>query len=260
MWNRAQSIYWMFGARCGCKMPLFANLFLPTFFCKARLEKPNWKVLVANLPLDTVCNFVMSCFSRLLGLICAVLPGLLFLAFSVLFFQRWTQLGLVTGPLYSVASLITGAVCLYLGIGILFGRDHAEEPETIANSVPQAVAPVVAPVIEQKPLQAAPLPIIEAAAESVRPEATTQSIFASTDEAPAPVAVPLDSPETRIRQLAQKRPNWQVTAPQLAQLTNLNMAVADATAREMVESGHAQMQTGPSGETIYIFDLTNEAG
>ncbi len=166
------------------------------------------------------------------------------------------------GPLYSVASLITGAVCLYLGIGILFGRDQAEEPATIAHSDAQVVSPIaVEAATEAKPLQAAPLPVVaEIVAEPVRPKPTTQSIFASPDAAPAPPAPSLDSPEIRIRQLAQTRPNWQVTAPQLAQMTNLNMAIADSTAREMVSGGHAQMQVGPNGETIYIFNLaTNSA-
>lgn len=208
----------------------------------------------------------MSCFSRLLGLICAVVPGLLFLAFSVLFFTRWSQLGMVTGPLYSLVSFITGAVCLYLGIGILFGRDRNEEPVT-TNETPQTPAldaPVfVESVVQAKPMQAAPLPIIEAA-EPVRADAATpsptQSIFASSETATAPapaVSAPPDTPEMRIRQLAQTRSNWKVTAPQLAQLANLNMGVADATARAMVNNGHAQMQIGPNGETIYIFDLAS---
>lgn len=207
-------------------------------------------VTVANLRANSTRNS-MSCLFRLLGLICAVLPGLLFLAFSVLFFQRWPLLGMVTGPLYSFVSFATGAVCLYLGVGILFGRDQTDEP-TIPIVAP---APVIAQnIAEDKPMQAAPLPVI---ADPIQTVATPPAppVVVSTEKVPAP----LDSPEMRICQLARTRPNWQVTAPQLAHLTNLNMAVADATARQMVSDGNAQMQTGPNGEVIYIFDLANEA-
>lgn len=201
----------------------------------------------------------MSCLSRLLGLICAIVPGLFFLGFSVLFFQRWPQLGLVIGPLYSLASLVTGAVCLYLGANILFERDKTEEIAVPISSHSQTSPLVVAqPQLEAKPLQAAPLPVSAATppepVEADEP-APAPSIFISKEPTPAP----LDSPEARIRQLAQTRPNWQVTAPQLAHLTNLNMAVADATARAMAQNGQAQMQVGPNGETIYIFDLANTA-
>ena len=220
----------------------------------------------------------MSCFSRLLGLLCAVVPGLLFLAFSALFFTRWPQLGFVTGPLYSLASFITGAVCLYLGIGILFGRDRKDEsaavaPQTLASNAPVANAPIAnapvanAPIIETTPLQAAPLPVVETvaiakppgddAATSPPSVADSTEIVATEIDATEVVAVPAppDSPEMRIRQLAKTRPNWRVSAPQLAHAANLNLGVADATAREMVNSGQAQLQIGPNGETIYIFDL-----
>ena len=213
----------------------------------------------------------MSCFSRLLGLICALVPGVLFLAFSVRFFQLWPELGYITGPIYSLLSFITGLVCLYLGVSILFGRDQPqpEENATTNNAAPQmpVASESLAPEpVEPAPLRAAPLPVIEAPApsEPATPATpATQSIFAATDEAAVdtpdmakPVAAaPVDTPEARIRQLASTRPQWQVTAPQLAQLSNLNMAVADATARAMVGRGEAQLQTGPNGETIYIFDL-----
>lgn len=206
-------------------------------------------VTVANLRANSARNS-MSFLSRLLGLLCAVVPGLIFLTFSILFIQRWPQLGMPTGPLYSLASFVTGAACLYLGMGILFGRDEIEE-----TTIPVVdAAPVVAQNIpESKPMQAAPLPVI---AEPVQQVATAPAppVLVSTEK----VAAPLDSPEIRIRQLARTRPNWQVTAPQLAHSTNLNMAVADATARQMVSDGNAQMQTGPNGEIIYIFDLANE--
>lgn len=193
----------------------------------------------------------MSCFSRLLGLVCAVLPGLLFLAFSVLFFQRWPQLGPITGPLYSLASFVTGAVCLYLGVAILFGRDQTDETSVPIVASSLAIAQNVA---EYKPMQAAPLPVLDEAAPTAATAPASPSLV-STEKA----AAPLDSPEMRIRQMARTRPNWQVTAPQLAHLTNLNMAVADATARQMVSDGNAQMQFGPNGETVYIFDLANDA-
>ena len=218
----------------------------------------------------------MSCFSRLLGLICALVPGLLFLAFSVRFVQLWPDLGYVTGPLYSLLSFITGAICLYLGVTILFGRDQPEEPATPVNTAPETSAapvPVASETAEPAPLRAAPLPM-EAptevpAREAVEPPSFTtspapQSIFANTDDAPAVAPIvapaPVDTPETRIRQLASTRPQWRVTAPQLAQLANLNMGVADATAREMVARGQAQMQTGPNGETVYLFDLADSNG
>ena len=197
----------------------------------------------------------MSCFSRLLGLICAVVPGLLFLAFSVLFFTRWPQLGYPTGPLYSLASLVTGAVCLYLGFGILFGRDREPEPLVTDQAAPVAAlgAPVVAAsIVEAQPLQAAPLPT-EAMPTAATDAATAPPPLELTKA--APVSAALETPETRIRQLASTRPQWQVTAPQLAHMANINMAVADATAREMASNGQAQLQTGPNGETIYIFDL-----
>ena len=199
----------------------------------------------------------MSCFSRLLGFICAVVPGLLFLAFSALFFTLWPRLGPVAGPLYSLASFVTGAVCLYLGVGIVFGRDHNEESAISVDVAPQTLAsnaPVAEPVIEAAPLQAAPLPIIEAAAPIFADAATPPLPISGATEI-ASNSAPPDSPETRIRQLAQTRPNWRVTAPQLAHAANLNMGVADATARQMVNNGQAQMQIGPNGETIYIFDL-----
>ena len=203
----------------------------------------------------------MSCLSRLLGLICAVVPGLLFLAFSVRFFQLWPELGFITGPLYSLVSFTTGAICLYLGISILFGGDHRDESAPVLTSTSEAPTPesstLQAPVVaEMAPLQAAPLPI-EAppldAAPVEQPAPLTQSIFSKAQQ-----SVPLDTPEARIRRLAATRPQWQVTAPQLAQLTNLNMAVVDATAREMVNNGSAHMQTGPNGETVYIFDLADD--
>ena len=190
----------------------------------------------------------MSCLSRLLGLFLAIVPGLLFLVFSVLFFQRWPQLGMVTGPLYSLANFVTGAVCLYLGVKILFARDKTDEIAT----PDVGPAPVIArDMPEAKPMQAAPLPVL--------PE--PMPLAATAPEPPVALAkeavvTPLDSPEIRIRHIAMSRPNWRVTAPQLAHLTNLNMAVADATARQMVSDGNAQMQTGPNGETVYVFDLT----
>ena len=222
----------------------------------------------------------MSCFSRLLGLICAVLPGLLFLAFSALFFTKWPQLGYVAGPLYSLVSLITGGVCLYLGIGILFDRDHT--PELVADQTPQSIEASTPVAIEAQPLQAAPLPttpLVAAplpttplaaaplATEIVEPpRAVATGVDAATppESSPiatekAPAATPPDSPERRIRRLASTRPQWQVTAPQLAHMANLNMAVADATAREMASNGQAQLQAGPHGETVYVFDLADSA-
>ena len=196
----------------------------------------------------------MSCLSRLLGLICAVVPGLLFLAFSVRFFTLWPDLGFVTGPLYSLVSFITGAICLYLGVSILFAGNKNEDVAPIAATAPE-LSPETVRYLAPEPV-AAPMP------DPLQPILTTQnteapsSIFAkSTDEGFAPV-VPAETPESRIRQLAATRPNWQVTAAQLAHLANLNMGVADATAREMVNRGTAQVQTGPNGETIYVFDLT----
>lgn len=202
----------------------------------------------------------MSCFSRLLGLICAVVPGLLFLAFSVLFVTLWPRLGLVTGSLYSLASFVTGAVCLYLGIGILFGRDRKETDVAAENFPPPTVnAPAVSqPSLEAQPLQAAPLPVLEAA-QPIAPEPIADDAATSTPPVPdasvETFATAPDSPEIRIRQLAVARPNWRVTAPQLAHATNLNMGVADAAARAMVNNGQAQIEIGPGGETIYIFDL-----
>ncbi len=197
----------------------------------------------------------MSCLSRLLGLICAVVPGLLFLAFSVRFFTLWPDLGFVTGPLYSLVSLITGAICVYLGVSILFAGNNNEETATIA-----ATAPELTP---EPTRYVAPEPVAAAMPEPLQPVFPPQnveapsSIFAkSTSEEPV-LAAPNESPESRIRQLAATRPNWQVTAAQLAHLANLNMGVADATAREMVNRGTAQLQTGPNGETIYVFDLAN---
>ena len=197
----------------------------------------------------------MSCFSRLLGLICAVVPGLLFLAFSVRFFTLWPDLGFVTGPLYSLVSFVTGAICLWLGVSILFASNN-EDANSIAATAPELrTEPVqyVAPEPVAEPV-AAPVP------EPLQPILPSQnveapaSIFAkSTGEEPAPI----ETPESRIRQLAATRPHWQVTSAQLAHLANLNMGVADATAREMVNRGTAQMQIGPNGETIYVFDLAN---
>ncbi len=281
-----ENIYWMFGARCGCKAPpieagnpeIFTEIWVAgREFDTLKLARPCGKSVV-NLPPKPLDHLVMSCFSRLLGLICAVVPGLLFLAFSALFFVRWPQLGYVTGPLYSLLSLVTGAVCLYLGIGILFGRDATTEadanrtPQIVDSSAPaatSAVTPAATPdvtpaVIEAPALQAAPLPteIIEPPRASAMPaEATPETVVSepqaavTIEKAPAPVR--LDSPEIRIRQLASTRPNWQVTAPQLAHMANINMAVADATAREMASNGQAELRTGPNGETVYIFDLTN---
>ncbi len=203
----------------------------------------------------------MSCLSRLFGLICAVVPGLLFLALAVMLFPRWAELGLVTGFFYSLVSLITGAVCLYLGLGILFGRDRAEEPAPLLDTALESPV-VTAPAYQEsaREMVAAPLPKTLSAPEPAptiaKEPAPTRSIFAKTDDASAP----LDTPASRIRQLAATRPDWQVTAPQLAQMTNLNMNIADATAREMVNQGEARVQTGPNGETIYIFDMARENG
>ena len=218
---------------------------------------------VANLPLNLRYNFVMSCFTRLLGLICAVVPGLLFLAFSALFFTMWPRLGMVIGPLYSLASFVTGAVCLYLGVGILFGRDRKDETAASVDVAPQTLAPsttiIAQPLTETKPLQAAPLPVAEVAepviADEVPPAAATSVRLVSDEISMIAVPAPPDSPEIRIRQLAKTRPQWRVTAPQLAHSTNLKLAVADETAREMADNGQAQIETGPNGETIYIFDL-----
>ncbi len=197
----------------------------------------------------------MSCFSRLLGLICAVVPGLLFLAFSVRFFTLWPDLGFVTGPLYSLASFVTGAICLYLGVSILFAGNQNEENATIAATAPEP-APETVQYVVPEPV-AAPMPEPLQPVLAPRNVEAQSSIFAkSTDEAPVTVA-PIETPESRIRQLASTRPHWQVTAAQLAHLANLNMGVADATAREMVSRGMAQLQTGPNGETIYVFDLAN---
>lgn len=189
----------------------------------------------------------------LLGLICAVVPGLLFLAFSVRFFTLWPDLGFVTGPLYSLISFVTGAICLYLGVSILFASNKNEETATIAATPPELV-PATVQYVAPEPV-AAPMPEPLQPVLPLQNVEATSSIFAKpTDEELAPIA-PIETPESRIRQLAATRPNWQVTAAQLAHLANLNMGVADATAREMVNRGTAQVQTGPNGETIYVFDM-----
>lgn len=205
----------------------------------------------------------MSCLSRLLGLICAVVPGLLFLAFSARFFVLWPQLGYVIGPLYSLVSFVTGAICLYLGVSILFGKSRPEQ-----LSLPAVAAPATAQLVAAEPFVSepvpAPLPEPLLAAPLVSEYSTSASIFAESNEvvmseAVTPAGKPLDTPEIRIRQLALGRSNWQVTAAQLAHLTNLNMGVADAAAREMVRNGEAQLLTGPNGETVYLFDLAPRA-
>ena len=202
--------------------------------------------------------------ARILGLICALVPGLGFLALSVMLFPRWLELGPITGPFYSLVSFSTGAICLYLGLSILFGRDAAEEPPS-ANAMPNATPDAtLASAVYSEPavpeLQAAPLPDLADIAPPApvqpapaQPAPVTQSIFSQPE---TPVVVP--TPESRIRQMAATRPNWRVTAPQLAQLTNLNMGIADATARQMVSEGQAQMQTGPNGEIVYLFDLASQ--
>ena len=201
----------------------------------------------------------MSCLSRLVGLVCAVVPGLLFLAFSARFFFLWPSLGFVVGPLYSLVSLITGIVCLYLGLTLLLESRPNEENVASINAIAEtpvpamlAPEPVAAPMPE--PL-AAPMPVAPLASET---ENSTSSIFAKTNEIGVEPQRPIDTPESRIRQLAATRPQWQATAPQLAHLANLNMGVADATARAMADNGDAQIQTGPNGETVYLFDLASE--
>ena len=197
----------------------------------------------------------MSCLSRLVGLICALVPGLLFLAFSARFFFLWPQLGFVVGPLYSLVSLVTGATCLYLGLSLLFDS-HAREANAFAvdetpevvNNIFAAPEPVAAPVPE--PLIASEQPSQNVnSAPSIAPNQTDSELTAPVESAL------VDTPEARIRQLAATRPGWQVTAAQLALLANLNMGVADATAREMARNGDASIDTGPNGETIYIFDV-----
>ena len=200
----------------------------------------------------------MSCLSRLLGLICAVLPGLLFLSFSVRFFQMWPELGFITGPLYSLASLVTGALCLYLGVSLVFARDKSADDDSasapISETIATQAAPEPRPAPMPEPLQATPLPVPLQKAPSETAAPTSSVFAASPGEADS---APLDTPEQRIRRLAATRPQWQATAPQLAQLGNLSLSVADATAREMVSRGDAQLQTGPNGETIYLFDLAS---
>lgn len=193
----------------------------------------------------------MSCLSRLVGLICAFVPGLLFLAFSARFFFLWPELGFVIGPLYSLVSLITGIVCLYLGLSLLLANGEGEESVPVAEVAPAISAPPTTVESAPEPVAAPlpePLPIMPAAPPEVAP---TSSIFARAQE---PDVAP-DTPESRIRQLAATRPGWQATAAQLAHLANLNMNVADATARAMASNGDAQIQTGPNGETVYVFDL-----
>ena len=194
----------------------------------------------------------MSCLSRLLGLVCAIVPGLGFLVFSVLMVQRWPDLGLGKGLLYSLMCAITGAVCLYLGLAVLFGRNHRE------------VAP-------ELPTPELPTPIVSIA-KSITAAPGTQSIFAEPSEtvpvetAPFETASPLsvapaDTPEARIRRLASTRPGWQITAPQLAQLANLGLSVTDATARQMAQRGEGvEILSGPNGEVVYQFDLSDRNG
>ena len=222
----------------------------------------------------------MSCLSRLVGLICVIVPGLLFLAFSARFFFLWPRLGFVVGPLYSLVSLITGIVCLYLGLSLLLGQKEREEnasalgssateampelPRIASSSNSASSASAELPIAE---LVAAPLPeplaartgdsyddaYIEAAPQTLESAPAATSIFSKQSESDAR----LDTPETRIRRLAATRPAWQVTAPQLAQLANLGLSVTDATARAMARNGDAQIQSGPNGETVYFFDLAD---
>ena len=215
----------------------------------------------------------MSCLSRLVGLICALLPGLLFLAFSARFFFLWPRLGFVVGPLYSFVSLVTGAICLYLGLSLLFDAHAREENATAVDEMPQVANNILAaPELAPEPV-AAPMPVAasEPVAMSEQPALqsvhSAPSIFAQNQDTSDAIALnstapaasaPVDTPEARIRRLAATRPNWRVTAPQLAQLANLNMGVADATAREMARNGDAQIQTGSQGETVYLFNLAGE--
>lgn len=167
----------------------------------------------------------MSCLSRIFGLLFSLIPGLGSLFFSVLLIGKWPELGWSKGAFYSVLSAITGWVCLYLGIAILFARGHAPTANSPALTAPAAVD------------NANPLSI----------SAASQSLFATTETA-------LDSPEARIRQVAQARPGLQVSAPELAQLANLDVGVAEATARLMARNGeNIELRAGERGETVYVF-------
>lgn len=211
----------------------------------------------------------MSCLSRLFGLIFALVPGLGLLALSLLLVGRWPEVGLSKGVLYSLLSAITGTVCLYLGIAIVFARGRAEPEALPLAAAPRAAIEPPLAALEvssapqsppaQRPLQAATL-------EELQSAPPTQSIFADAqDAAPAIEAeivnVVADSPEARIRQVARTRPGWQGSAPQLAQLTNLSLGVTDATARSMAQNGAGvAVKTGAQGETIYVLQSPDQAG
>ena len=124
----------------------------------------------------------MSCLSRLVGLICVIVPGLLFLAFSARFFFLWPHLGFVVGPLYSLVSLVTGIVCLYLGLGLLLGQKEREENAS-------AVGSSVVGAIPESPRRAATSDIVSnsARAESIVSEPTvSEPVISELVAAPLP--------------------------------------------------------------------------
>lgn len=189
----------------------------------------------------------MSCLSRLFGLVCALVPGLGLLILSVALASRWPELG-AKGPLYSFFCAVTGAVCLFLGATLLFGRNRTE-PKMAPLAAP--LARPVAPVVTEKSApNATARPRDASANTSIFAEAADASPRAETLRAEA-----LDSPEVRIAQLARARPGWRGNAPQLAQLTNLSLGVAEATARSMAQNGAGvQMVSGDAGETIFVLN------
>ena len=207
----------------------------------------------------------MSCLSRLLGLVCAIVPGLGLLIFSVLMVQRWPDLGLAKGLLYSLMCAITGAVCLYLGLAMLFGRNRREVAPAVAPELERPTPIVPAPEISAAPTTPLVTPSIFAEPSQTALTETTTLDTATLETAPSQLAprAPIasaDTPEARIRRLASTRPGWQITAPQLAQLANLGLSVTDATARHMAQSGQGvAILSGPNGEVVYQFDVSDHS-
>ena len=192
----------------------------------------------------------MSCLSRLFGLIVALVPGLgsLFLALALV--GRWGELGLPKGALYSLLCAVTGAVCLFLGGAILFGRGRAHtEAASGAPAVSASGAPTTVVLDKSAPVPNAAQQSIFADAQTAPPSAMAQGA-APAENAPASA---LDSPASRIAQLGRSRPGWRGNAPQLAQLCNLSLGVAEATARSMAGNGEGVMLlTGENGEAIFV--------